>query len=196
MRIDRLLELRADGVEGVERGERVLEHHADAAAAQPAHLLGLQVVDAPSFQAHLAGGDAPRPLEQADDAEAGDRLAGARLAHHAENLPRGDREAHVVDRDQVATSRREFNLEMLDFENHLSFGLRASRSQSPSRLTESTSSTSAAPGTTVIHHWPENRKSLPMRISVPSEGVVGGTPTPRKDRVASVMMAMPMLSVA
>ena len=41
----------------------------------------------------------------------------------------------------------------------------------------------------VIHHSPEKRKSLPTRISVPSEGCVGGTPTPRKDSVASVMIA-------
>ncbi len=48
----------------------------------------------------------------------------------------------------------------------------------------------------VIHHSPENRKSLPMRMSVPSEGCVGGTPTPRKDSVASVMMASAKLMVA
>ena len=43
-----------------------------------------------------------------------------------------------------------------------SFGLSASRSQSPSRLTASTRITSATPGKTVIHHSPENRKSLPI----------------------------------
>ena len=47
------------------------------------------------------------------------------------------------------------NLEVLDLENHRSFGLSASRSQSPSRLTDSTRITSAAPGNTVIHHSPE-----------------------------------------
>ena len=35
-----------------------------------------------------------------------------------------------------------------------------------------------------------------MRISVPSDGWVGGTPTPRNDSVASVMMAMARLIVA
>src|SRR5439155_8560031 len=67
------------------------------------------------------------------------------------------------------------------------FGLSASRSQSPSRLIASTMITSAAPGKIVIHHSPENKKSLPTRISVPSDGRVGGTPTPRNDSVASVM---------
>ena len=42
----------------------------------------------------------------------------------------------------------------------------------------------------VIHHSPEKRKSLPTRMSVPSDGDVGGTPTPRNDSVASVMIAL------
>ena len=48
----------------------------------------------------------------------------------------------------------------------------------------------------VIHHSPENRKSLPIRIRVPSDGWVGGTPTPRKLRVASVITASARLMVA
>ncbi|MCY1560203.1 hypothetical protein D9M68_973140 [compost metagenome] len=40
---------------------------------------------------------------------------------------------------------------------HRSLGLSASRSQSPSRFTESAISTSIAPGKMVIHHSPENR---------------------------------------
>ena len=56
--------------------------------------------------------------------------------------------------------------------------------------------TSAAPGKMVIHHSPENKNSLPMRISVPSDGSVGGTPTPRNDSVASVRIAVAMLIVA
>src|SRR5205814_1016380 len=75
-------------------------------------------------------------------------------------------------------------------------GFSASRSQSPSRLTLSAISTSAAPGKKTIHHSPENRKSLPMRIIVPSDGEVGGTPTPRKDSVASVMIAVATWMVA
>ena len=48
----------------------------------------------------------------------------------------------------------------------------------------------------VIHHSPENRKSFPTRMRVPSEGVVGGTPTPRKLSVASVMIATARWMVA
>src|ERR1700694_5033852 len=80
--------------------------------------------------------------------------------------------------------------------DYCSLGLSASRSQSPSRLIASTMMTRAAPGKTVIHHSPEKRKSLPTRISVPSEGCVGGTPMPRNESVASVMIAVARLIVA
>ena len=70
-----------------------------------------------------------------------------------------------------------------------SLGFKASRSQSPSRFTDSAITTSIAPGKTVIHQLPENRNLLPTWISVPSDGEFGGAPTPRKDSVASVMMA-------
>src|SRR6185295_11684158 len=149
-----------------------------------------------SFQPHFARGDASRRVEQADHRHAGDRLAGAGFAHHAEHLARRNGEGDVIDRGQVSAPGRKLHLEVIDLENHLSLGLSASRSQSPSRLTDSTRITSAAPGNTVIHHSPDRRNSLPTRISVPSDGCVAGTPTPRNDSVASVMMAVPMLMVA
>src|SRR5687767_4485296 len=155
MREDRLLELLTDGVERIERGERVLEDDADPAAADAAQLFVRQVVDAAALEPDFARGDAPRRLEQADHREAGDRLAGARLADHAEHLPGRNRKTDRVDRGERAAARRELHRQALDLENHRSFGFSASRSQSPRRLTESTRITSAAPGNTVIHHSPE-----------------------------------------
>src|SRR6185503_12761311 len=193
---DGLLELPADGIERIERGERVLKHHADPAPAHLAQLVVRQVVDAPALESHLACRDASRRLDQADDGEAGERLAGARFAHHAEHLAWRDRERDAVHRDEGAPPGRELHPQVADLQDHRSFGLSASRSQSPSRLTDSTRVTSASPGNTVIHHSPENRKSLPTRISVPSEGWVAGTPTPRKESVASVTMAVAMWIVA
>ncbi len=61
----------------------------------------------------------------------------------------------IVDRDEGSPPGREFDAQVFDLKNQRSFGLSASRSQSPSRLTESTSVTRAAPGNTVIHHSPE-----------------------------------------
>ena len=44
-------------------------------------------------------------------------------------------------------------------------------------------------GKNVIHHSPENKKLFPNLIKVPSDGVVGGTPTPKKLNVDSVIIA-------
>jgi hypothetical protein len=51
--------------------------------------------------------------------------------------------------------------------------------QSPNKLIENAKITKKIAGKKVIHHSPENKKSLPSRINVPKEGVVGGTPTPK-----------------
>src|SRR5689334_18711466 len=80
--------------------------------------------------------------------------------------------------------------------HYLSLGFSASRSQSPSRLTARASVASATPGNATIHHDPENRYLLPIWIMVPSDGSVGGRPTPRNDRVASLMIASARLMVA
>src|SRR5690606_37456539 len=193
MAADRLGELAADGVERVQRGQRVLEHHADALAANLGHLLGRQVVDAPALQMDLAAGDVAGRLDQADDGGAGHRLAGAGLADHAEDFARHDVEGNVVHRREQPPPQRELDHEVADgddrFRHQRSLGFNASRSQSPSRLTASASRTSVTAGKNNIHHSPENRNCWPMRISVPSDGWVGGTPTPRKESVASSMMA-------
>ena len=215
VRDDGLGQLPAHGVQRIQRSQRILEHGADLAAAHTAHLLVGQVVDAATAQQDLAGGHAPGRLQQADDGRAGQRLAGAGFADHAQDLARLDREGHVVQRS-VRAARGELHAQVADFNalmdisqiqlstycrdmpprsvdgsigmprsrlcrsagmplrgsvqrfgvHHISRGLSASRSQSPSRLTDSTNSTSASPGKMTIHHSPENRKSLPMRINV------------------------------
>ena len=94
-------------------------------------------------------GGSSRPMT----ASAGQRLAGARLADHAQHLALGDVEGDAVDRASVprrvgnSTRGRTSRGRVGSAErHHRSFGLRASRSQSPSRLTESTSTASAMPG--------------------------------------------------
>src|SRR5207244_4674048 len=79
---------------------------------------------------------------------------------------------------------------------YLNLGLSASRSQSPSKFTANASDASVSPGNATIHQEPENRYLLPTWIMVPSEGSVGGRPTPRNDSVASVMTASARLMVA
>jgi hypothetical protein len=115
---NRLDELLPHGVERVERGQRVLEHHPDLAPAHLSHLFARQVVDAPPLQAHLAARDASRRLEQADDGHAGDRLAGARLAHHAQNLAGRDMTRDGIESHERAAAGRELDAQVLDLKNH------------------------------------------------------------------------------
>ena len=180
-------DLVADPEQRVERGQRVLEDHADAPAAPPAHLLRGQVVDALRPEADLAARDAAGRVDQPDHRRAGDRLAGPGLADHAEDLAAADLERHPIDGGQRPAARVEGDGEVADREDgiaHCSFGFSASRSQSPSRLIAMTRPASASPGNATIHHSPENKKRLPVRISVPSDGIVSGSPVPRKESVA------------
>ena len=61
--------------------------------------------------------------------------------------------------------------------------------QSPKRFIEKAKSTKKIAGKKVIHHSPENKKSFPILIKVPKDGVVGGTPTPKKLNVDSAIIA-------
>src|SRR5262249_7636775 len=119
--------------------------------------------------------------------------------HRSEDRAGHHGERHVIARHQRAVAGREFDPQVANAQQrlrHRSLGLSASRSQSPRRLTASTSPASVTPGKIAIHHSPANRNLLPMLIRVPSEGWVGGSPTPRNDSVASRMMASPRLMVA
>src|SRR5262249_5084001 len=74
-------------------------------------------------------------------------------------------------------------------------GSSRSRKASPIRLKASTASMIASPENVVIHgqHLMYCRPSLRM---LPQLGVGGGIPRPRNDKLASVRMAVAMLSVA
>ncbi|MCY1524745.1 hypothetical protein D9M68_596930 [compost metagenome] len=115
VRHDGLRQLPAHRVQGVERRQGILEHGPDLAAAHAAHLLIGQVVDAPARQQDLAGGDAPGRLQQTDDGGAGQRLAGAGFAHHAQDFARLDGKRHIVQRAQGAAARGKFHAQVADF---------------------------------------------------------------------------------
>src|ERR1700761_546235 len=151
------------------------------------------MVDPLAFEPDLAAGLLERRFQKADDRGRGDRLAGTRFADHAQHFAGRDREADIVDRGQRPGPGRQRDAEMRNLEQsprHRSLGFNASRTQSPNKFTDRISAASVIAGKTVIHHSPENRNELPTRINVPSDGSVGGRPTPRKDKVASVMIAL------
>ena len=115
MNLNCLGQLPAHGVERVQRGQRVLKDGADAAAADLAHRFGGQVVDALAGQPDFAAGDPAGRLQQADDGRAGERLASARLAHHAQDLAGCDVERHIVQRQQGAAAGRKFHPQVAYF---------------------------------------------------------------------------------
>jgi hypothetical protein len=63
-------------------------------------------------------------------------------------------------------------------------------------LIATTRITSVRLGNTTIHQLPENSCAYSKRISVPSEGWFKGTPTPRKESVASPIIAKAKSRVA
>ncbi len=94
--------LLAHGVVGVEAGERVLEDHRHAAAAQPAQLALGQAGQLPAVEGDGAGD--PGVGVQAHHGHRGDGLAGAGLADDAEGLPAAHREAEGVHGPDVAVA--------------------------------------------------------------------------------------------
>src|SRR6516164_3231061 len=157
------------------------------------------MVDAHAGQQDLAAGDPSGRIDQTNHRKTRDRFAGTGLADNAEHLALDDIEGNAVDGTQRMVAGQKLHPKVTHGKNgfaHLSFGLSASRSQSPSRLMERIRVASAMPGKATIHHSPEKRKLFPIRISVPSEGMVSGMPEPRNESVASVMMASARLMVA
>jgi hypothetical protein len=101
-RLHRLGEHVADAHPGVERAVRVLEHHLDPPAPGPSSGW-VRAGEVLPVQAHgpLVGGDQPhdRPGQR--------RLAGARLADHADHRPGGHVEVHAVHRGEPVPTRAE-----------------------------------------------------------------------------------------
>ena len=75
-----------------------------------------QIVDAAPGKADFAATDAPGRIDEPDDRGTGQRLAGARLADHAQDLARRERERDVVHRDERAVPRRELDAQPVDGE--------------------------------------------------------------------------------
>ena len=117
MRLHRLDDLVADLVEGVQRGQRVLEDHRDVVAADPAQVVvgrAQQVAGRRSARRRRCGRVAARvrPITVSDET----RLAGARLADDAERLAAVDAVGDAVDGLHEAVLGREVDAQVLDLE--------------------------------------------------------------------------------
>ena len=160
MRHDGLDQLITNRAQRIQAGERILEHHADALAANAIGRAHVELVDALVLEPYFAILDVTRRIDQPDNRSPGHRLAGTRFTHKAENLALLNIKGYVVDRNQLAVSMREYDPQVFDAKNriaHLSLGLSVSRNQSPSRLTDNASASSVTAGNSRIHHSPENR---------------------------------------
>ena len=92
-----------------------MKDRADVAAADVAHFLVIEVVDAFALQQDLAGRHAARWLQQANDGGAGERLACTGLPHDTQDLAGCDREGNVVQSAQGTATARELDNEVFDF---------------------------------------------------------------------------------
>ncbi len=174
--LDRLDHLGVDPQYRVEGHHRVLEDHGDAVASERAHALGARLCQVLALEAHDAGDDAARGIDKADDREARDGLAAARLSDQTQHLARGDLQAHPVHRLDDAALGEEVRSEVFDLQgpwreyaplrviglgpcagnlaegarHRRSLGFRASRSWSPTRLMLTIAISSARPGKKLI----------------------------------------------
>jgi hypothetical protein len=98
VQLDRLGDLLAHRHRGIQRGQRILEDHADLVAADVAHVLVGEAADLLAVQLDAAAGDRPAGGQQLHDRQRGHRLAAPRLAHDAERLPGLQVQRYPVDR--------------------------------------------------------------------------------------------------
>ena len=120
MQDQRLGDLAADAVQRVERRHRLLEHHADAVAAQPLHLGLVEPGEVDALEPQGAG-NRRAFRQQAHQRQRGHRLAGAGFADDPEAVAAVERERHVVDDAARPVGRRQVDGEVGDGQQHVSF---------------------------------------------------------------------------
>ena len=142
---DHLGHLLADGLQGIEGRHRLLEDHADAGAAEVAHLPLAEGGDQLAVEADGARADRPAG-QQLHDRQRGHGFARAALAHQPQALARRDGEADVAQDRHAADGEGEAVDLQQAHRARLSLGSSQSRRPSPIRFSPSTVSTMARPG--------------------------------------------------
>ena len=99
---DRLGNLVADPMHGIERGHRLLKDHRDLIAAHGAHAIEIERQEVASLtvstsEEHAAGEcDQGRRWREAHDGKAGDALAGTRFADQRQSFAGAQRKRNVA----------------------------------------------------------------------------------------------------
>ncbi len=170
-------DLIADGPERIERGHRLLEDHADLAAANVAEGRLVEAEQIGAVEADVAGGRGAVG-QQAHQGEGGHRLARAALADDAEHLAGAEGHRDVAqDRGAADGDAEAVDLEQAHVRTRRRRGSSRSRSPSPIRLRPSTVSTIASPGTMASQGAKEIMVWLSASIR-PQDGVGGWAPRP------------------
>ena len=91
--LERLGDLAADRVDGIERRHRLLQDQADLAAADRAHRPLVERQEVAPVEPHRAADDPSRRVDQTQDRQRRQRLAAARLADQGQRLAGVEREA-------------------------------------------------------------------------------------------------------
>src|SRR5258706_11461715 len=111
---ERLLDLSADRVDGIEGRHRLLEDHRHDPAAKVLSCALVELIDVAAFEQHFAA-DARAPgWMKAENGTQRDALARARLAEQCQDLPGAQLEAHRVDGADDAVPGRELHAEVAD----------------------------------------------------------------------------------
>ena len=107
-------DLLADRHRRVQRGQRVLEDHADLVAADVAHALLRERAQFLAIELDAAGGDVAAGRKQVHDRQGGHGLTAAGFADDAERLARLDLEANSVDSVHDALAQPDLGPQVAD----------------------------------------------------------------------------------
>ena len=191
VRADRLGDLAPDREARVERRHRILEHHADAVAAQRRACRRRRRPTRSRPWKRIAPAHVGGSGEQAHEREGERRLAASGLADQAEDLALRDARADTsLTAETSPALDRKSDVDVVDLRGAAGHrvtprGSRRSRSPSPIRLNASTVIAIASPGK-ISTQGACVSTSRPSASMTPSDGVGGCAPSPRNDSAASI----------
>ena len=117
MQRNHLADLVANGIDGIERGHRLLEHDGDFPGANPVHLVRAQRNEVAALPQDLSAGDASgRHRDEFQDRKRRHGLAAAGLADDTHRLAAADGEIDAIHRLHDAVVGGEMRLESPDVE--------------------------------------------------------------------------------
>ncbi len=113
----RLGDLAADRQHRIERGHRLLEHHADLTTADLAHFCSRKLHDIATGKQNLTACDASgRISDETQQRERTDRLARSAFADDGYGFPRLHRVGDAVDGTHDSRTGTEFGVQIPDFQ--------------------------------------------------------------------------------